>query len=86
MVLQMDINNAMSNDAPKDENWKLSPTKKAVNCNITALITILNSPNVITVMGSDNRNKIGLINALSNAKTKLATSAIQILETKKTYL
>ena len=81
MALQSDIKTAINMDMPNDENRKLAPTKSEVNCNIKPLITILNKPRVITVIGNDNIIKIGFTAAFRSANTRLAKSATQTLDT-----
>jgi hypothetical protein len=46
-----------------------------------ALITILNKPKVNNVIGNEIICRMGLILAFNIAKIKLATKAIQMLET-----
>ena len=51
------------------------PTNHDVKLNIIAFNTKLKHPNVTIVTGSVKRNKIGLTNRFSTARTILATSA-----------
>lgn len=69
---------------PKLENPKLAfPTTYDVIWSMNPLITMLNKPNVISVIGSDNSTKKGLIAAFKIANTKLASNAIQTFATWK---
>ena len=56
-------------------NENPGPTNHDVKLNITAFNTKLKHPNVTIVTGNVKRNKIGLTNRFSTARTILATSA-----------
>ena len=84
IALASDINTETKTAIPKLEKPKLAlPTKYDVICNMKPLITMLNNPIVINVIGSVNKIKIGLTAAFKIANTKLAISATQILATWK---
>ncbi len=80
-VFKIDNDKATKSEAPKDANAKPEPTKKAVKFNMIAFITILNSPNVMSVIGKESKNKIGFTTKFRIPKTILAPIATQTLST-----
>ena len=64
------------------ENENPGPTNQDVILNIIAFNTKLKHPNVTIVTGNVKRNKIGLTNKFSTARTILATSAATQFVTK----
>ncbi|BAO07509.1 hypothetical protein EMQU_1952 [Enterococcus mundtii QU 25] len=82
MIFTNDMITAIIIADPNDEKLKLAaPTKKEVICKINALITKVNNPNVNKVKGIDKNIMNGLTNRFSTERTKLATTAVQILFT-----
>ncbi len=77
-----DIITAIKTAEPKLEKAKFaSPTRLDVIFRITALITKLNNPKVIRVIGKENKCKMGLTIIFKTDKTTLATIAITKLLT-----
>ena len=73
---------AIKTAEPKLEKAKfVSPTSFGVICNIAALITKLNSPKVINVIGKEKKCNIGLTIIFKIDNTTLATIAITKLLT-----
>ena len=82
MTLASDIRIDTTMAIPKLEKPKFAlPTTYDVICNMNPLITMLNNPSVIRVIGNESNTKNGLMAAFKIARTKLASNAIQILAT-----
>ena len=78
----IDMITAIKIAEPKLEKAKFcSPTTTDVAFNIIALITKLNNPKVIIVIGKDSMCKIGLITIFNTDNTILAKIAISRLPT-----
>ena len=82
ITLAIDIRTETRIAMPKLEKPKLFlPTTNEVIWSINPLMTILNSPNVINVIGNERMINTGLMAAFRNANTKLANNAIHTLAT-----
>ncbi len=82
MALINDMITAINKAEPKLEKAKfVSPTKLDVIFKIAALMTKLNKPKVISVIGNENKCKIGLTIMFRIDNTKLATIAMTKLLT-----